>query len=237
MQTVIHRADTRGYYNHGWLQTHHSFSFAAYQNPERMRFGLLRVLNDDRVEPGQGFGTHGHDNMEIVTIPLSGTVAHRDSTGGEGTIQPGEIQIMSAGSGLTHSEFNASDTEALHLLQIWVFPKEMNIPPRYNQKMFSEEELSNSLRTIVSPDAVDGSLQIHQDARFSLGTLEAGTNISYLILQEGNGAYLFVIDGTVEAAGESLQKRDAIGISEAAHIELTATSQAKLVVIDVPMHA
>ncbi len=169
MKKTIYKADSRGHSDHGWLKTNFSFSFADYYNPERIRFGMLRVLNDDTIQPGMGFGTHPHDNMEIVTIPLKGELAHKDSTGGKGIIKANEIQAMSAGSGVTHSEFNNSQTDEVSLLQIWVFPKEKNIEPRYDQKTFNPEERKNILKTVVSPDKNSDALWINQDAYFSLG--------------------------------------------------------------------
>ncbi len=186
MKKTIHRADTRGHADHGWLNAHHSFSFANYYNPERIRFGTLRVLNDDIVQPGEGFGTHPHDNMEIVTIPLKGELAHKDNTGNKEVIRPGEVQIMSAGSGLTHSEFNNSKTDEINLLQIWVFPKEKNIKPRYGQKVFKPEDRKNKIKTVVSPKDSD-ALWITQDSYFSLASLDKDKKVSYEIKTKGNG--------------------------------------------------
>ncbi len=181
MKTTLHKADSRGYVDHGWLKTYHTFSFASYYEPSRVRFGLLRVLNDDIIEGGMGFGTHPHDNMEIVTIPLEGTLAHKDSMGTKQTLKPGEIQIMSAGSGLTHSEFNNSETERINLLQIWVFPKERDIEPRYDQKVFDTGERKNKFQTVVSTEKENGAMWINQDAYFSLADLDNGKELDYKI--------------------------------------------------------
>src|SRR5512147_2030361 len=174
MKTTLHKADSRGYVDHGWLKSYHTFSFASYYEPSRVRFGLLRVLNDDIIEGGMGFGTHPHDNMEIVTIPLEGTLAHKDSMGTKQTLKPGEIQIMAAGSGLTHSEFNNSETEQINLLQIWVFPNERDIEPRYDQKVFDTTERKNKFQTLVSPEKENGAMWINHDAYFSLADIDKG---------------------------------------------------------------
>ncbi|MDX5435711.1 MAG: pirin family protein [Pontibacter sp.] len=232
---IIHRADTRGHANHGWLDSHHTFSFAHYYDPERMGFGLLRVLNDDVVSGGMGFGTHPHDNMEIVSIPLSGSLAHRDSTGTQEVIQTNEVQIMSAGSGLTHSEFNASKTDSVNFLQIWVFPKERDIAPRYEQKAYKPEDRQNKLQTVIAPDKQDGTLWINQDAWFTLGTLKNGFAQDYALHKQGNGVYAFVIEGEVELDGEKLGKRDGMGISDTDSISIKASGDAELLLIEVPM--
>jgi len=235
MKTTLHKAESRGYADHGWLKTHHTFSFASYYDPSRVRFGLLRVLNDDIIEGGMGFGKHPHDNMEIVTIPLEGVLAHKDSMGTKQTLKPGEIQIMSAGSGLTHSEFNNSETEKINLLQIWVFPKECNIEPRYDQKVFEASERKNKFQTVVSPVQENSAMWINQDAYFSLANIDKGKNLKYDIKYEGNGAYLFVIEGSVIAAEETLNKRDAIGVEETNSFEISALQNSEILVIEVPM--
>lgn len=235
MKTTIHKANTRGKVNFGWLDSHHSFSFGHYHNPERMNFGMLRVLNDDIVEGGAGFPTHPHNNMEIVSIPLSGSLAHKDSTGTEKAIHTGEVQIMSAGSGLTHSEYNFSKTEDINFLQLWVIPKERNITPRYDQKLFNEADRKNQLQTVVSPINKE-ALWINQDAWFSLSHLENESTITYDYHKAGNGVYVFVTDGEIEINGEKLSKRDAIGISESDQFEVKANSDAKLLFIEVPMN-
>lgn len=235
MKKTIHKADSRGFADHGWLKSYHTFSFANYHNPERTRFGLLRVLNDDIVEGGMGFGTHPHDNMEIITMPLKGELAHKDSTGTKEVIKANEVQIMSAGSGLTHSEFNNSPTENVNLLQIWVFPKEKNITPRYDQKVFDPSAKKNKLLTVVSPDKNKGALWINQDAYFSIGSIEADKTLTYLVKHKGNGIYLFVIEGSIEVSNEKLTSRDAIGIEDSTEIELTALKSSEVLLIDLPM--
>jgi len=235
MKAIIHKAEDRGYADHGWLKARHSFSFANYYNPEKIRFGLLRVLNDDIVEAGMGFGTHPHDNMEIVTIPLKGEVAHKDSTGTHGVIRPNDVQIMSAGSGLTHSEFNNSDTKDLNLLQIWVFPKEKNIEPRYDQKTFNPEDRINKIMTVVSPEKNRNSLWINQNAYFSLSSLKKDNATEYKTKQTGNGVYIFVIEGKADISGFTLSKRDATGIEDADVIKINALNDSEILFIEVPM--
>lgn len=235
MKKTIHRADSRGHADHGWLNAHHSFSFANYYNPERIRFGTLRVLNDDIVQPGEGFGTHPHDNMEIVTIPLKGELAHKDSTGNKEVIRTNEVQIMSAGSGLTHSEFNNSKTDEINLLQIWVFPKEKNIKPRYDQKVFKPEDRKNKIKTVVSPDDSE-ALWINQDSYFSLTNLDKEKSVSYEIKTKGNGLYVFLIEGQIEIAGEKLSKRDAVGLEDIDSVEIKADENSEVLLIEVPMN-
>ncbi|MDZ4711677.1 MAG: pirin family protein [bacterium] len=236
MKKTIHKADSRGYADHGWLKSYHTFSFANYYNPERSKFGVLRVLNDDVIEAGMGFGTHPHDNMEIITIPIKGEVAHKDSTGTKGVIKDNEVQIMSAGSGLTHSEFNNSESDPLSLLQIWLFPKEKNIKPRYDQRSFSAEEMKNSFKTVVSPDEADKALWINQDSVFALTNIEKGKSVKYDIKFKGNGMYLFVIEGSVKIDGDVLSARDAMGIEDADGIEVTAEENSKVLLIELPMN-
>lgn len=235
MKTIVHRADSRGNADHGWLKSRHTFSFAEYHNPERVRFGLLRVLNDDHVEAGMGFGTHPHDNMEIISIPLKGALAHKDSTGNEHVINTGDVQIMSAGSGLYHSEYNASKTDEVNFLQIWVFPKERDIEPRYEQKTFDVNDRKNKFQTVVSPEKNNGALWINQDSYFSLANLDKDSKVIYNIKHKGNGVYLFVLEGSIEAAGEKLEKRDAIGIEETDSVEIKAGANSELLLIEVPM--
>lgn len=234
MKTIIHKAESRGHANHGWLDSYHTFSFAGYYDPDRVHFGALRVLNDDVVQPSMGFGTHPHDNMEIVTIPIEGALAHKDSTGRQETIHTNDVQIMSAGSGIQHSEFNASTDKLVNLLQIWVFPKERDIEPRYGQKTYKPEDRVNKWKTVVAPDDAD-ALWINQDAYFSLTKLEKGKSLDYTIKQQGNGAYVFIIDGKATIEGNNLDKRDAIGISEAEKIKVSATEDAEILLIEVPM--
>ena len=236
MNKTIHKAGSRGYFDHGWLKTYHTFSFAGFYDPERVRFGLLRVLNDDIIEAGMGFGTHPHDNMEIVTIPLKGELAHKDSMGTKQTIKPGEIQAMSAGSGLTHSEFNNSNTEEINLLQIWVFPKERDIEPRYEQKVFKTEERKNKFQTVVSPEKTNGAMWINQNAYFSLAELDKDKELGYMIKHKGNGAYIFVIEGSIETAGETLNRRDGMGIDGIDELSIKSLENSEILLIDVPMH-
>jgi quercetin 2,3-dioxygenase len=235
MKTVYHAAGDRGKVDFGWLKSHHSFSFGHWYNPEKTNFGALRVLNDDQVRGAAGFGTHPHDNMEIVSIPLSGAIAHKDSTGTDGLINTGDVQIMSAGSGIQHSEYNASKTEAVNFLQIWVIPKKENIEPRYEQKTFSEAERKNNWQVVVSADPKDEAIWINQDSIFSLLQLDAGRSISYTPRFEGNGVYFFLLEGEVSIANQILTKRDALGVWEADAIALKATAQAQVLAIEVPM--
>jgi redox-sensitive bicupin YhaK (pirin superfamily) len=235
VKTVLHKADTRGVAEHGWLSSRHTFSFAEYRNPERMGFGLLRVINDDAVQPSMGFGTHPHENMEIVSIPLTGELRHQDSMGNTQHIPTGEVQIMSAGTGLTHSEYNASDSKIVTFLQIWVLPKEMNIEPRYDQKLFPTAERQGRFQVVVSSDRDDGGVWINQDARFSLGDFDANGADSYSVVQPGNGVYIFVIEGSVIVAGETLKRRDGIGVEDASAIDISALEDSQLLAIEVPM--
>ena len=235
MEKVIHKAEDRGHANHGWLDAHHSFSFANYYNPERTRFGVLRVLNDDIIQAGEGFGTHPHDNMEIVTIPLTGELAHKDSTGNKEVIRKNEVQIMSAGSGLTHSEFNNSKTDEINLLQLWVFPKERNIKPRYDQKVFEPADRQNKIQTLVSPKD-ENALWINQDAYFSRADIDKDVEVEYDLNTKKNGVYVFVIEGKIEFDGELLSKRDAVGITEADKIKITAKEKSEVLLIEVPLN-
>jgi len=232
----LHKADTRGVAEHGWLNSHHTFSFADYRDPDRMGFGLLRVINDDVVQPSMGFGTHPHNNMEIVSIPLTGKLRHQDSMGNIQHIKSGEVQIMSAGSGITHSEYNGSDAEPVNFLQIWVLPKEQNIEPRYGQQLFSHDDRKNQLQVVVSPQQNDGNaVWINQNAWFSQGDFDAGFSGTYEIKHPGNGAYFFVLEGAVNVAGEELTKRDGIGVQETDRIEFKVSENCQLLVMDVPL--
>ena len=233
MKKIIHRAAERGLQDHGWLKAAHSFSFANYHDAAKMHFGLLRVLNDDIVAPAMGFGAHGHDNMEIVTIPLQGVLAHKDSLGSEGNIKPGEVQIMSAGKGIRHSEFNGSETEEVNLLQIWVFPKVRGIEPRYDQRSFPM--LSEGFKTIVSPDPSHDAMWINQDAYFTLGNFKAGQSDTYKIKHPGNGAYVFIIEGSAGIDDVNLERRDAAGIYDTEEFEVKFNSDSRILVIEVPM--
>lgn len=234
MNTIVHKADSRGSANHGWLKSRHTFSFAGYYNPDRVRFGALRVLNDDEVAGGQGFGTHPHDNMEIVSIPLQGDLEHKDSTGRNEVIREGDVQIMSAGTGIRHSEFNHNKDEDVHFLQIWVFPKERDIEPKYGQKTFLPEDRMNKWQTVVSPTD-EQALWINQDATFSLANLDAGSELEYQVKHPGNGVYLFVLNGELKAADEKLDTRDAIGITDTDSFKIKASSYAEVLAIEVPM--
>jgi redox-sensitive bicupin YhaK (pirin superfamily) len=236
MKTIFHKASERGHADHGWLNAQHSFSFADYRDPNKVHFGLLRVLNDDIVAPGKGFGMHPHDNMEIVTIPLKGQLEHRDSMGNIGVIHPNEIQAMSAGSGITHSEYNHSKTEEVNILQIWVFPKERDIDPRYEQRIFTEADKDQKFKTIVSPVKSPDVMWINQDAYFSIGKFKAGQSVTYQIQHGGNGAYVFMIEGAATINGQQLSKRDAVGISETDQFILSITTNSEILVIDVPMN-
>ena len=225
MITHRHKSDTRGYVDHGWLKARHTFSFASYHDEKRIHFGMLRVLNDDIVEPGMGFGTHPHDNMEIVTIPISGALEHKDSMGHIEVIKSGEIQIMSAGSGLRHSEYNHSDTESVNLLQIWVFPKERDIEPRYDQRVFNDAGKKNKFQTVVSPDKSNQeTMWINQDAYFSLAKIDERKELAYDLNNKNNGVYLFLIDGKINIDGKQFEKRDGIGIENTENILIKAES-------------
>ncbi|WP_439128938.1 pirin family protein [Polaribacter sp.] len=234
MKKTIHKANTRGYANLGWLKATHSFSFGRYYNPERMSFGLLRVLNDDIVQSKMGFGTHPHDNMEIITIPIYGALSHKDSMGNKKAINPGEVQVMSAGTGLTHSEFNDSPTEEVNTLQLWIMTEKQNVAPFYDQKKFDEADRKNKFQTLVSPrtNQVEGSLPIYQQGYISMIDLDEGFETEYTLK---NAAYFFLIDGEVEVADETLENRDALGIENTEKVTVKASKKSKLLVIDVPM--
>lgn len=236
MKKVLFNATDRGTADYGWLKPNYYFSFAQYHNPAKVHFGLLRVLNDDFINGGGAFDTHPHDNMEIVTIPFTGALKHKDSTGAEGVIKAGDIQIMSAGSGVRHSEANESATEPVTLFQIWVFPKERNIKPQYNQKTFEENDRINQWQTVVSPLVADNALWINQDARFSLTKLTAGTELVYTNGFSGNGVFLVNINGAVIIDEQQLNKRDALGISETDSFTIKALEDAELLAIEIPMN-
>lgn len=234
-KAIIHKADSRGYFDHGWLQTYHTFSFGAYHNNERMHFGALRVLNDDTVEGGMGFGKHPHDNMEIVSIPISGALEHKDSTDRAEVIHSGEVQIMSAGTGLYHSEYNHSKDESVNFLQVWIFPKEKNIEPRYDQKEFNLNSKVNQLVNVVSPNSQNGALWINQDAWFYLADIEAGKEIDYPLQSSDHGVYAFVIEGQADVNGWELQRRDGGGFYETEKLTIKANENSKLLLIEVPL--
>lgn len=230
---VFHAAETRGLANHGWLISRHTFSFANYYNPDRVHFGALRVLNDDIVKPGMGFGTHPHDNMEIISIPISGSLAHKDSTGNEREIKTGEVQIMSAGSGIQHSEYNYSKTEDVNFLQIWILPKDKNIAPQYDQKDFSEAFKTNEMVTVVSPTKKD-AVWINQDAELSIGHLSQGSKLFHKLQFKGNGVYAFVIEGKVKVNETELNSRDAVGFFDLKQVEIQSVENSKLLLIEIP---
>jgi len=236
MKSILHKAGTRGHANHGWLDSYHTFSFASYHDPKRIHFGALRVLNDDTVSGGMGFGAHPHDNMEIISIPTSGDLEHRDNMGTAQVIRQGDVQVMSAGTGVQHSEKNKSNDKPVKFFQIWVFPKEKDVKPRYDQKSFSDAEKHNKLLTVVSPiGSVDGGVQIHQDAWFSLGKLDKDISITYNLKNKKSGVYAFVIEGEVTISGEKLSRRDGLAITEADQLEIKADSDAELLLMEVPV--
>lgn len=235
MKTVIHKADTRGHANHGWLDSHHTFSFANYYDPNRVHFGALRVLNDDIVEGGMGFGTHPHSNMEIISIPLEGDLEHKDSMGNTMVIKEGDVQIMSAGTGIKHSEYNKNKDKHVSFLQIWVFPKEKGVNPRYEQITFDKNDRINKWQKIVSPTENDGAVTIGQDAWFHLSKLERGKKLSYDLNKSDHGVYAFLLKGKAKVAGESLNQRDGIGIWDATSFEVEADEDAEILLMEVPM--
>ncbi len=235
MKTIVTRANERGTANHGWLKPAHYFSFGGWHNPNKVHFGELRVLNDDWIAGGGAFPTHPHDNMEIVTIPFTGALKHKDSTGGAGVIQAGDVQIMSAGTGVQHSEANESATEPVTLFQTWVFPKERNITPRYDQRTFDVKEREGKWQVVVSPREEDNALWINQDARFSLTNIAAGETINYENAFTGNGVYLVVIKGSVIVDGITYDSKDAVGIWEADSFDIVAKIDAELLAVEVPM--
>lgn len=238
MKTIIHKAEDRGFANHGWLQANHSFSFASWYNPEKVHFGALRVLNDDIIAPKMGFGTHPHDNMEIITIPLKGVLKHRDNMHDEWQpVMPGEVQVMSAGTGVQHSEINGSVDEYLSLFQIWIIPEERSVKPRYGQKKFDKAGRKGKLQTLVTSfrDEDENSLKIHQDAKLSRIDLKEGESFTYALKSKDHGVYLMTISGGVSISDFNLNSRDAIGISETSDFEINATEDSELLFIEVPM--
>jgi redox-sensitive bicupin YhaK (pirin superfamily) len=235
MKTVIHRADTRGYANHGWLDSHHTFSFASYYNPDRMNFGVLRVLNDDIVSQGRGFGTHPHENMEIISIPLEGDLEHKDSMGNTTVIKQGDVQVMSAGTGIYHSEYNKNADQPVKFLQIWVFPNQKDVEPRYDQITLDHTQLHNNLSQVLSPHAEDEGVWVHQQAWFHIGNLEAGFETTYELKDTANGVYAFILEGEVTINAQALKKRDGLGIWETSKLELKADSNARVLLMEVPM--
>ncbi|MCV9386414.1 pirin family protein [Reichenbachiella ulvae] len=236
MKTIYHKADSRGKANHGWLNSYHSFSFANYYDPERMGFGALRVLNDDQVAPGMGFGTHPHSNMEIISIPLEGELEHQDNIGNKAVIKSGDVQVMSAGTGVFHSEYNRLKDQEVKFLQIWVIPNKENVTPRYDQITLDSSDTKNQLQQILSPDPNDEGVWIHQNAWFHLGVIEAGANVNYQLKQkESNGVYLFVLEGEVAVDQKTLGKRDALGIWDTTDFSISSNANSRVLLMEVPM--
>jgi len=236
MNTVLHKADTRGTANHGWLQSKYSFSFGNYYNSERKQFGMLRVLNDDFVEASKGFGKHPHDNIEIISIPLEGDLEHKDSLGNVAVIKEGDLQIMSAGTGVFHSEFNKNSDRSAKFLQIWIYPNKKNVEPRYDQITLNTNKMKNQFSQVVSPDETYDGVWLHQDAWFHIGQFEKEMNIMYSIKKEGNGVYAFILEGTAEVEGHKLLKRDGFGIWDVKNMNITASKNSKILLIEVPMN-
>ena len=235
MKTIYHAADSRGDANHGWLKSKHTFSFANYHNPERMGFGALRVINDDFVIGGQGFGKHSHRDMEIISIPLSGKLGHGDNIGNNGIIETGEIQVMSAGTGITHSEMNGDDKEDVKFLQIWVIPNKMNVEPRYQQVRMDDILKPNEFNQVLSPNADDAGVWIHQDAWFSMGNFDKGVTQTYELKNPNNGVYIFVISGKVVVNGNTLDTRDGLGVWDTKNFTMDVEEDAKVLLMEVPM--
>jgi redox-sensitive bicupin YhaK (pirin superfamily) len=236
MQTVLHTSGSRGDANHGWLHSKHSFSFANYYNPEKIHFGVLRVLNDDYVDAGMGFGLHPHDNMEIISIPLEGDLAHQDSMGNQTVIKHGDIQVMSAGTGVKHSEMNYNKDKPVKFLQIWVIPNKKNVTPRYDQITLDPKDRINNLQQVLSPNADDAGVWIHQDAWFHIGKFDLDFTTNYTVKKPGNGMYAFVLYGAFEVAGQKLAERDALGITDFDQFELKAlTKDAEILLMEIPM--
>ncbi len=235
MQYIIHPSASRGQANHGWLKSRHSFSFAHYFNPERMHFGVLRVLNDDQVAGGMGFGTHPHDNMEIISIPLKGDLEHQDSMGNVAVIKEGDVQVLSAGTGITHSEKNKNQDQEVHFLQIWLFPRQQNVKPRYDQISLKDIAVKDEFYQILSPNKEDQGVWIHQDAWFHLGDFSQGVEKEYLLKHKENGVYVFVLEGSLEVEGQQLNPRDGMGIWETDSLRVKALSDSRVLLMEVPM--
>jgi len=234
--SVLHKATTRGHADHGWLQSNHTFSFANYHNPERMHFGVLRVLNDDTVAAGRGFGKHPHDNMEIISIPLEGDLEHEDSMGNKAIIRKGDIQVMSAGTGIIHSEYNKNTDQAVKFLQIWIYPNQRNVSPRYDQITLDGMQRQNKFQQILSPDPDDEGVWIHQNAWFSMGHFDQDVQVKYHVKQAGNGVYIFVIKGSVSVEGQALETRDGFGIWDVSEINMKVTSpDTEILLMDISM--
>lgn len=235
MKTILHKASTRGHANHAWLNSYHTFSFANYYNPDRMRFGVIRVLNDDTIAGGTGFGTHPHDNMEIISIPLEGALEHKDSMGNSAVIRSGEIQVMSAGTGITHSEYNHFKDRPGKFLQIWLFPNKRNVKPRYDQLALDPAERKNKWQQVLSPNPDDAGVWIHQDAWFNMTILDKGKSLDYAIQRKGNGMYFFVIKGSINVDGQLLEARDGFGVMDTEKVNIIANENAEVLLMDVPM--
>lgn len=235
MKSVLHKASSRGNANHGWLNSYHTFSFANYYNPERMNFGVLRVLNDDVVAAGRGFGKHPHDNMEIISIPIEGDLEHQDSMGNVTVIKQGDIQVMSAGTGVFHSEVNKNKDRQVKFLQIWMFPNKKDVTPRYDQITLNPSDTKNKFAQILSPSKNDAGVWVHQNAWFSLGDFETEKQQEYIIKKEGNGVYVFVLEGEINVDGQALNKRDGYGLWDVSKINITCKSKSKVLIMDVPM--
>jgi redox-sensitive bicupin YhaK (pirin superfamily) len=234
-KTILHKANTRGHADHGWLNSYHTFSFANYYDPERVHFGALRVLNDDTVNSGMGFGTHPHDNMEIISIPLEGDLEHQDSMGNTTVIKQGDIQVMSAGTGIQHSEYNKNKDVPVKFLQIWILPNKKNVTPRYDQISLNENDRHNKLQQILSPNQNDEGVWIYQNAWFHLGRFDKDFTATYDFKKEGNGLYIFVLDGDITVDGQRLNKRDGYGIWETSEVTIKADSDAEFLLMEVPM--
>jgi redox-sensitive bicupin YhaK (pirin superfamily) len=232
---VLHKANERGHADHGWLNAYHSFSFANWYNPDKVQFGVLRVLNDDTVAPGMGFGMHPHDNMEIITIPLEGDLAHKDSMGNAETIKFGDVQVMSAGTGIRHSEFNPNADRRTKLLQIWLFPNKQNVEPRYQQITLNVNDRHNKLQQILSPNPEDEGVWIHQEAWFNMGKLDKGFTTEYTVKRKENGVYAFVISGKVTINGYTLDTKDALGVWNTEKLDIQVDENAELLLMDIPM--
>ena len=235
MKTVFHKADSRGHANHGWLDSHHTFSFAGYQNTDRMNFGVLRVLNDDVVSEARGFGTHPHRNMEIISIPLEGDLQHMDNMGNSTVIKQGDVQVMSAGTGIQHSEYNKNKDRPVKFLQIWIIPNKIDVDPRYDQVSLQEIETKNVFYQILSPFPEDQGVWIHQDAWFHLGDFDPDKEATYTLKKKGNGVYVFVLEGTLEVNGKAIQKRDGYGLWDVDRFDIKTIEPSKVLLMEVPM--
>lgn len=234
--TVLHKSETRGHANHGWLDAHHTFSFANYYDLSRVHFGMLRVLNDDVIEGGKGFGMHPHDNMEIITIPIEGALEHKDSMGNTGVIQQHDVQVMSAGSGVRHSEYNKNNDKPINLLQIWIFPNKSNVEPRYDQLTYNPNDRKNKLQQIIAPGPSEKKLWIHQDAWLHMGKFDKDFSTEYNVKKKENGVYVFVVFGSVFINGQLLNKRDGMGLWDIDKLTIKADTECEVLLIEVPMY-